>query len=441
MIVPEKRRSIREIPVPEGRRRSGLSQTTPTHIHTNQESNIKESLEVFKNGGLPPNNGNNSPRKRRNYLIASIVIILALAFLAISFFSGAVLSYTPRIVTVSFSEDKFTASKTGNGDLLYNVVKLSADMGEEVPASGEESVEKKASGVITVYNKTAQNQRLRATTRFATPDGKVYQIEEAISVPAMKVVNGKETPGSLDVTVYSEKAGEEYNIGLSDFTLPGLKGTSLSESVYARSQTPMSGGFVGTEKVVSESDRLRAEASLETKLRESLMSEAQKQTPEGFILIPSLSAISFQALPRTPSASGTGASVNLRANISGVMFKLVDLSEHLSVGKINRAFNESVEILSPDSLTFSHVDGEVSEYMLSDSFEFLVTGSSEIMWRTDEVALRADLAGRHKKETSSVLRNYPTIVSASANIKPFWKTSFPSDPKRINIENLHLKQK
>ena len=54
-----------------------------------------------------------------------------------------------------------------------------------------------------------------------------------------------------------------------------------------------------------------------------------------------------------------------------------------------------------------------------------------LIWKTDEVALESDLLDRKKSEVAAILRNYPTISSADAVLRPFWKRSFPKDADKI----------
>src|SRR3989344_4675468 len=196
IIVPERKRSIRDIPIPEGRRRAERYEMPPAS---------KENHSFNSTG--------TDGRSRRKWIAIGIALLI-LMFTALSLFDGATLAYVPKSQAVSFDDDSYTARKAG-------------EKGLEAPASGEKVVERKASGTIIVYNTSTIEQRLRATTRFETPDGKIYQAPDAITIPGKKVAGGKENPGTLEVVVYAERPGKEFNIGLTDFTLPGLKGTSL----------------------------------------------------------------------------------------------------------------------------------------------------------------------------------------------------------------------
>ena len=435
IIVPERRKSIRDIPIPEGRKKNDRYATPPImkeySLPRTQRDNLNTIQEDRKFSTTTIG------RKRKGTWLAIGATLLILVFTVLAIFDGATLAYVPKSAAISFDNDVYTAAKSGEGELLYSVVKLSGDKGLEVPASGTTEVSRKASGTIIVYNNaSSEPQRLVETTRFETPDGLVYRIPDAIVIPGRKTVSGVTEPGSIETIVYADVGGAKHNIALSDFTLPGLKGGTRFTTIYARSKTPMSGGFVGTEKVVSDEDKARVKAELEQVLKEELISEAVAQVPEEFVLFPSLSFVTFEDLPQTASANTESVMVNKRANLSGVMFKKSDLSNHLSLEKIARTPSELVDIIALESLNLSFVSTPPSDLLLSPEINFSVTGEVTALWRTDEVALKADLVGKHKKDIPSILNNYPTVVQATATTRPFWKSSFPSDSAKISIKKL-----
>ena len=434
IIVPERKRSIRDIPIPEGRRNNGR--------YAAPVSPKEYSTPVVAPDNLDIHSTDRRFRRisRKGMWLAAGGAILVLIFAVLSLFNGATLTYVPKSATLSFNNDIYTAMKAGEGELLYSVVKLSKDKGLEVSASGEKEVSRKASGMIVIYNNAStETQRLVENTRFETPNGLVYRIPAAIVIPGRKTVSGVTQPGSIETIVYADEAGEKYNIGLTDFTLPGLKGSARFSTIYARSKTEMSGGFVGMEKVVQSQDELRVKAQLETVLRDELAVETKAQVPEDFILLPALSSVTFEDLPQTEAPSQDRVMINRRANLFGVMFKKSDLSNHLASKKITLALGESVDILALDSLSFSFTDARPADLLISDKIRFSVTGQTRTVWQTDEVALKTDLIGKHKRELSSILNNYPTIVSATATIRPFWKSSFPKDSAEISIKQLPVK--
>ena len=245
VILPGKKRSIRNIPIPargnkKGERATGDAvRRVPAHL-----TEFSEAEPTAPTGREP------LPQKHRAHAkriwAATIISALILIFAFMSLFSGATLAYLPKSAVLNFSNDIYSAVKSGEGELLYSVVKLSGDKGQSVPASGEKSVSRKASGTIVVYNNTATDQRLIENTRFESTAGKIYRIQNAIIIPAKGA-----TPGTLEITVHADQAGDSYNSAPTDFTVPGLKGTARYSTIYARSRTALSGGFVGMEKAVA----------------------------------------------------------------------------------------------------------------------------------------------------------------------------------------------
>ncbi|OHA92121.1 MAG: hypothetical protein A3J09_01335 [Candidatus Zambryskibacteria bacterium RIFCSPLOWO2_02_FULL_51_21] len=427
IVIPDRKRSIRDIPVPESRRKEARTKIQDT-----------KRPEEESEPGLPPVR-TPIPRHRRGsrkrIFWASIVAFLILVFAALSFFNGATLSYTPKSAALAFKEDVYTAHKSGTNGLFYSVVKLSRDKGMAAAAGGEQDVSRKASGVIIVYNDSAEAQRLVVNTRFESSAGKIYRIDKPITVPAKKTVSGSAQPGSVEATVYADQAGEAYNSAPTDFTVPGLKGTPRFESVYARSKTPIAAGFIGKEKVVKSEDLVVAKSSLQASLKEELYTEAEAEVPEDFVLFRSLSTFDFEDLPQT---AGSGASVvlNMRGHFYGVMFKRSDLASFLAVKKLGIGPAEPVGITDYSPLNISFASAVPEDLLSSSDISFKITGAAQVVWLTDEVALKADLAGHNKSEVQGILNNYPTIAAANITVRPFWKSSLPDKPDKIKVVKL-----
>ncbi|MES2214113.1 MAG: hypothetical protein V4465_01855 [Patescibacteria group bacterium] len=379
--------------------------------------------------------GRGTGGSKKKFIFGGIVAI-ALVLIGLSLFSGGTLTYTPRSTDVSFNKDTYIAYKdSSDGKLGFSVIKLSGDKGVEAPASGEENVSTKASGKIIVYNNSdTAPQKLIRNTRFESPEGKIYRILADITVP------GKtgSTPGSLEVTVYADQPGEAYNIGLTDFTLPGLKGDPKFTTVYARSKTNMTGGFSGLMKKVSEADLSKARSTLESSLKAELLNEAKAQVPADFILYPNLVQITYADAPQS-NATDSGVTVNEHADFYGVMFKRSELAAYLASKK---ATTIPVPLDMPDisGLDASFVGRDAQADLLkAETVSFEVTGSAKAVSIISEDDLRNALAGKSKSGVNEVLGAYPGILSAVASVRPFWKTSFPSDPSKIKVVSAGLK--
>ncbi len=435
VILPERRRSIRNIPVPTRRKTDKITTDDVVRRAPTRMAEVREAESAIPS--VPASPREPLPRKHRSNVrkiwLSTIAGIVVVAFLGLSYFSGAVLAYTPKSAVLNFNNDVYSAAKSGDGELLYSVVKLSGDKGKSVAASGEKQVSRKASGVIVVYNDTPTEQKLIENTRFESTAGKVYRIQSAITVPAKTA-----TPGTLEVTVYADQAGDTYNSAPTDFTVPGLKGTPRYSTIYARSKSPISGGFVGVEKSVSDTDTLKARTELRSALTEELMAKAQAEVPADFILFPSLSSVTYEDLPQSAGADKSSATVNLRGNLYGIMFKKNDLAAKLASKKVTFAVADPVEFVSFDGLKLSFSGTSPADIISLNRISFKVEGSALLVWRTDEVALKADLLGKKKSEAANILKNYPTISSADVTLRPFWKSTFPATPEKVAIKKIKV---
>ena len=433
VVHSNSKRSIRDIPIPEGRRRISREKVSPARPTSNSNP-ATEELEIPKaKMTQKPPKVKSSGNSRKKWLVALVTLVLA-TFVGLSVFSSGTLSYTPKTANLTFNNDIYTTNKS-DGALLYSMVKVSREKGLEVRATGEEKVERKASGTIVVYNAhSTRTERLDENTRFETPDGKWYRIKDGISIPGKKTVGGKVVPGTTEVVAYADEPGESYNIGLTDFVLPGYKGKERYKTIYARSKTPMTDGFVGVEKVVDPTEAGEAKRNLEISLREELLAQAESQVPEDFVLLKDLSTLTYEDMPQT-NLTESSVTINMRGHYNALMFKRSELSTHLASKKTSIGDGEQVEIRDFDSLTFELVNAP-QDILGASKLDFKVSGSAEVVWYTDTMLLKSELRGRSKGDVSSIINNYPSIVSAEAVLRPFWKKSFPKDTMDIRLKEV-----
>ena len=118
------------------------------------------------------------------------------------------------------------------------------------------------------------------------------------------------------------------------------------------------------------------------------------------------------------------------------MFKRTDLARALAEKKISVSKEDPVELISFDAITLGFAGTPPADLLPLNELALKVSGSGTLLWRTDEVALKSDLVGRSKSDLPVILKNYPTISSASATLRPFWKSSFPEEGADITIKKL-----
>ncbi len=66
-------------------------------------------------------------------------------------------------------------------------------------------------------------------------------------------------------------------------------------------------------------------------------------------------------------------------------------------------------------------------------FAFGLSGSATILWQVDPTKISAAVAGKSRDSAETVLSGFPEVERASLVLRPFWSTSFPSDPAKIKV--------
>jgi len=371
---------------------------------------------------------------------AAFFAALVLVFSFFSLFTGAHVTVTPKQDSGAITGEFSAFKEPADSELAFDVMILAKEEGKDIPATKERQVERKASGNIIVYNKhSGVVQPLIKNTRFETPEGKIYRIKESVSIPGTTVLEGEIVPGSLEVTVYADEPGESYNIGLSDFTVPGFKGTPQFENFYARSKTAMTGGFSGVVKYPSEEDIKVAREELQHTLKEQLLTEANVQKPDNFILYEDGIFISYEGGDKIGETSGDTAHITERATLNGVIFNKDELAKFIAKNALQNRYDGSaaVTISNMDQIIFNIVDKE-SVSPFDESIPFSLSGTAEVIWTVDEEGLKAALVGKPKKglQFQEVLGAFPYIERAEASIKPFWKRTFPDNVDKIRINQV-----
>lgn len=368
------------------------------------------------------------------WLIA-IISIFILFFVFSLLFSGVNISVVPKQEAV-FIDGNFTAFRNGqSGELSFEIMTLDRSLSGEVPATGEEYVEEKASGKIVVYNNYSNaTQKLIKDTRFESPEGLIYRIKDAVVVPGTKVVNGETVPGSLEVTVYADKPGDKYNIGLTDFTIPGLKGDPRYSKFYARSKTEMTGGLMGNVRKASEEDIATITSDLNNKLRVQILEEASSVKPEGFLLLNDSYAVKIDST--TSNGTDGNVVVTQSATFYGIIFNENEFANFLAKTTIDKFDNSPVELNNTDNLQLSLSDPDSINSSV-ESLSFALKGETTLIWLYDESALLSDLAGMSKKDVSSLLHDkYPGIETARVSITPFWTRTITENTDKIELKKI-----
>lgn len=371
-------------------------------------------------------------RGRLSYVhfAVGLILILVIVGLVLTFvFGGATITVSPKQQAITVSGDFTAVSTPTENTLLYQTMKLESQKSAVVEATGREEVERKASGEIIVYNDyNSVSQRLIRNTRFETPDGNIYRIDKSVTVPG----KSGDIPGSIEVTVYADEAGESYNAGLTDFTIPGFSGSPQFESFYARSKTEMTGGFIGEQLVVEDAELAETQAKLRTELRNELLETIELQDHTGFLTFNDVTFIEFTSEPQVES--GESVEVTEKAVIYSVLFDELQLANFVASNTLGGFDGGPVAFLDTSNLRITVPNKEEIEPWIDTTFEFSMSGGATMVWLFNEERLKQDLSGRNKAALPTILSGYPGIAKGEGVLRPFWARSFPEDVAEIEIK-------
>lgn len=382
----------------------------------------------------------NKESKRKYVLLGSIAVLLIGAVFGLS----ALLSKTTLTVYPVYNEPVVNAEFTAypdrrEGALSYEVITIETTDEAQVAATGDEYAETKTEGFIEIIKTTAGAEQLVKNTRFRSPDGLIFRIQEGVTVPgAIKDSTGTLVPGTIRAKVTADAAGENYNLASGvKLDVPGFKESNLNElynAVTAVVREPLAGGFKGQKFIINDGELATARQKLQQELRDALLLRIKSEVPAGFTTFEAAVALTFQELP-TVSYGENLVTIREQAFLQMPLFKEADFAAFLAKETIPTYDREPVRITDTKALEFSYSDLTTNSTNIANltALTFKIVGKPTIVSEFDAEKLQADLAGKAKTSISTVLTAHPGIKSARVASKPFWRRSFPDDASDIEI--------
>jgi hypothetical protein len=448
-IVPPSKKSIRNIEIPSRRQRIEIPKTEPIvpkstlsaapsrPLSDKPTPTFDYSAVLEKPADKPVDKPvsesiykyeYDEPKKSSKKILYAVLIVfvLAFAFGVSALFKSAEITVAPKQQSVHLNSN-FTANKNDTVNLSFQIVTIGKDIQKTVPGNGQANVQEKASGTVVIFNTTGNSQKLVATTRLQTPEGLIFRINSAVTVPAAQNTS---TPGSVSVTATADAAGDKYNVGLKDFTIPGLKGTAKYTQIYARSKTAMAGGFSGMQAVISPQNLASTSAEMQNDLQTSLTTDIVSQIPANFILYKNSMSFSFDPISQA-STTGSGAVLDEKGTAYGVIFDRGSLSRTIAA---LHSITDPIKIDNLDALDFEYASSTPFDPSSNQStVSFSLTGDVNIVWVFDANKLKTELLGLSKNQAKTVISGYPAISEAWIEIHPFWNQTIPSNPQKVNL--------
>lgn len=437
------RKKIQDVIIPQTQiaRRPDNTPVPPSPSPQAEVSERIEKSSFFKKKQIEDNISTTNTSGSHFFIMFFIIIsVLGLGFMVANYFSGAKISVVP-FTQKAHIDNEFTAVRgtdAEEGALTFQFVSLVEDESKEVPASIEKNIQKKASGKVVIYNTYSnKSQRLIKNTRLEASGNKIFRIDGSVVVPGAIIVGGKVVePGAVDATVYADAPGEGYNLGLTDFTMPGFKGDPRYGKFTARSKadSPLAGGFSGIVKVAPPLDIAQAQADLKDKLKRTVVEKIRAQIPQGMSFFPGSTVLKFEEVEQADSPDAN-TKVVMRATISAFFFNTEALIKKIAKVSLPDYKGEPLSLPNISTLSFTFIE-PVENVVLSDlnHIRFRIEGDPLFISTIDTSKLIASLAGKEKKDFAKIITTQNNIKKADASIFPMWKTVFPVATEKFSVK-------
>ncbi len=395
-----------------------------------EDSEKKQELESFL---LEVDSSSLNARR----MVLCFILILIGAF-CYFYFPKATIVIFPESDILSFETDIMIDKNLNNIDYsslaipgkFYTVEKI---IFEEFQATDTALKESKASGVIRVYNTySTSSQTLVVNTRFMSTEGKLFRTTKRITVPGGHYEKGELVPGFLDVQIRADQPGEDFNIGPSTFSIPGLAGTARYTFFYGKSFQSMSGGFKREVSQVSQKDLDEAEKSLEKRVIDESLTELNEKISSEYVLleqaIETKTPVIFSSIAVGEEADKFIFRIKIESSV--LVFKDEDIKNFIidfissQISTDKKIYQESLD------LNYDLIDIDLD----SGKIKFDLKATAKIYSDINEINLKQDLKGKSLDETEFYLKNYPQIETSSVQFWPFWVKNVPQNDEKIKLE-------
>ncbi len=386
------------------------------------------------------------PKKKRGLKFLRVIFFVLL----IGGFGYGAYAFLPEAtITISAKKD----IKSTNGNISVDVSQNSIDqdkmtipgrildfdenISETFNATGLKNVSnQKAKGKITIYNEySSSSQVLVATTRFLSDNQKLFRLVSNVVVPGMTKVGADTKPGIIEAEVIADEAGDSYNIGPSNFSIPGFKDSNSEKysKIYAKSAVAMLGGGNGSNnsKIISDKDLSAAKDKISLDASASIKKKIKDSAQEGTVILDD--AISLGDIAYVPSASsGTVTNdfeIKAQAKARAIVFSEADIKS-LASFIINKSNNGTIN-KNTDAIILDY--GKVNADFKANTLSMNVNISSN-QTSLDAETLKKGLLGKNNNEITEYLKNYPNIEKAEVEYwPPIIVNKIPVYEKRVKV--------
>ncbi len=349
-----------------------------------------------------------------SFLCLTIILLGVIVFMSSK---RATITITTQPEPVNASQDIEIGGSAGDGNLGATVSSTVMLFSKTFEPTGTREESGVAMGQVILKNDSTTDQVLIAKTRVQTPEGVLFHLKDRVNVPAK---------GEVTAEVYADKAGAEYEIGPSTFTIPGLN-EAKQKVIYASSTMAMKGG-VKKIGILSAEDIDAAKKALLSALETEAKAKLIPAGKSGAI-----SLVEHTIDPNTAKAGDevSGFTLNVKATVLVLLYDEAKAKE-LGLKALQKRSVADSEIVEAGT------EGPTVTVERYDSVRGVTTVT---LFQTGQAVLNPDSAqvqktmffGKTKDEVRRYLLSLDHVHGVDVEFHPAWMLTVPHVPDHVQV--------
>ncbi|MBP9869085.1 hypothetical protein KBC59_00815 [Patescibacteria group bacterium] len=278
-------------------------------------------------------------------------------------------------------------------------------------------------GKVKIVNNYSKSQTLVKTTRLLTSDGRLYRIDQNVTVDPKE---------SVVVDAYSDEAGANYVLSAgTKFTIPGLW-IDLQKHIYAESTTGFSGG-TEISKVVSSVDVTQAQSVLEEAVFEQAKKTLQSEAAVGDEWrVVYIKKVLEKKSNVNPGQQSDQFLASVKLDVTAVYYPQADM-DALIRDRLKDKLPEGREFISfdPGAVVYKieSADPKLERAKIGASAQ----AATRLTANSGQLSKEA-IAGLGLDEARTKLMAIEGVEEVDINIRPSWINRLPKSEDRIELK-------
>jgi hypothetical protein len=362
--------------------------------------------------------------------LSMLVLVVVAGYLLTQALPTADITLVPRVATIGPLEMAVVASAEAtevdarSGTVPATLVAVPFEAADSYPASGSETAETRATGVVTFSALEQEfDQEIAAGTRVLTPAGTAFQTTADVTLP-----RADGDPSAVDAPVEALVAGDVGNVPAETIgVVPSLE----SQGIAVSNAEPTSGGRFEETPLVTAADYDAAAVDLRNRLSGELAAYLRDplDAPEGSTVYPGSAILGPVTLE--PAAEDVVGRARAEFTLAGSALARVLAVDEAVVDEVVRS-----RLLAAVPAGLAMLDGSVEVGHGEGSADasgvtFVGSASGQAAVIVDAEELLDRIAGLPVSEARAILEGLGT---ATVNVWPGFVGDLPNDRQRITLD-------